>query len=212
MNKIKYLFIDFNGTLLDDRQLCLDLLNDFLTEQNKRLIDMETYKNIFGFPIKNYYIKAGLTFEKESYESMAIRFIDQYKKLSLNCKLYDDVKDTLRYLKDKDIKLIMLSASEKNNLLFQTNYYNITDYFDEILGIDDIYANSKEEIGINYIKENNIDLNECLFIGDTTHDFEVAQKMGVKPLLVLCGHQSKKILDKLNVKLINSFNDIKEII
>ena len=171
MNRIKYLFIDFNGTLLDDRQLCLDLLNEFLEEQHKKTLDMDSYKDIFGFPIREYYLKAGLTFENESYEDMAIRFIDQYKRLSLNCTLYDDVVDTLRYLKDRDVKLILLSASEINNLISQTNYYKITDYFDDILGTSDIYANSKEEIGIDYIKKNNIDLDECLFVGDTTHDF-----------------------------------------
>lgn len=212
MNRIKYLFIDFNGTLLDDRQLCLDLLNEFLEEQHKKTLDMDSYKDIFGFPIREYYLKAGLTFENESYEDMAIRFIDQYKRLSLNCTLYDDVVDTLRYLKDRDVKLILLSASEINNLISQTNYYKITDYFDDILGTSDIYANSKEEIGIDYIKKNNIDLDECLFVGDTTHDFEVANKMGIYSVLVLCGHQSYKRLNELNVKLINSFNDIKEII
>ena len=212
MKKIKYLFIDFNGTLLDDRELCLDLLNVFLREQNKKEVDMETYKNIFGFPVIDYYIRAGLTFDNESFESMADRFIDQYKKLSLNCKLYDDVKDTLRYLRDKDIKLIMLSASEINNLLYQTDYYSITEYFDEILGTNNIYAQSKESVGINFIKENNIDLDECLFIGDTNHDYDVAQKMGIDVMLVLCGHQSKEVLQKFNVTLLDSFNDIKNVL
>ena len=209
---IKHIFLDFNGTLLDDRELCLDLLNVFLREQNKKEVDMETYKNIFGFPVIDYYIRAGLTFDNESFESMADRFIDQYKKLSLNCKLYDDVKDTLRYLRDKDIKLIMLSASEINNLLYQTDYYSITEYFDEILGTNNIYAQSKESVGINFIKENNIDLDECLFIGDTNHDYDVAQKMGIDVMLVLCGHQSKEVLQKFNVTLLDSFNDIKNVL
>ena len=45
---IKHLIWDFNGTILDDLQLCLDLLNDMLAQQNKPKIVVPTYKNIFS--------------------------------------------------------------------------------------------------------------------------------------------------------------------
>ena len=38
MSRIKYIFFDFNGTLIDDVKLCLDLLNEMLE-------DMENGKN-----------------------------------------------------------------------------------------------------------------------------------------------------------------------
>ena len=75
MKKIKNIFIDFNGTLLDDVNLCLDLLNLFLKEQNKPLIELNIYKHIFTFPIYDYYILAGLDFKNESFDSIANRFI-----------------------------------------------------------------------------------------------------------------------------------------
>ena len=50
---IKHVFFDFNGTLLDDVNLCLDLLNYLLKGQNKETKDIETYKSIFTFPIIN---------------------------------------------------------------------------------------------------------------------------------------------------------------
>ena len=54
---IKHIFLDFNGTLLDDLDLCLDLLNWMLKDQNKPIVKKDKYKNIFTFPVKNYYIK-----------------------------------------------------------------------------------------------------------------------------------------------------------
>lgn len=36
MNNIKYIFFDFNGTLLNDVDLCLELLNGLLRGQNKK--------------------------------------------------------------------------------------------------------------------------------------------------------------------------------
>ena len=40
------------------------------------------------------------------------------------------------------------------------------------------------------VKELNLDLSKTLMIGDTIHDFEVANELGVQCLLVANGHQS----------------------
>ena len=62
----KHIFFDFNGTIINDLDLCLDLLNQILTKQNKRNLSMEEYKNVFTFPIRDYYIAAGVDFNLES--------------------------------------------------------------------------------------------------------------------------------------------------
>ena len=49
----KYIFLDFNGTVLDDIELCLNLLNEMLYEKEKKTVTLEEYKNIFDFPIIN---------------------------------------------------------------------------------------------------------------------------------------------------------------
>ena len=48
----KYLIWDFNGTILDDLELCLHLLNVMLEKQNKPKLDVPAYKHVFGFPIR----------------------------------------------------------------------------------------------------------------------------------------------------------------
>ena len=50
MNKIKYVIWDFNGTILDDLDLCVSILNSMLMKQNKPLISKNEYLDIFGFP------------------------------------------------------------------------------------------------------------------------------------------------------------------
>ena len=61
---IKYIFWDFNGTILDDRKLCWQLLNKLLKEEGQKEITYGRYFEVFGFPIKEYYKKAGLTFKE----------------------------------------------------------------------------------------------------------------------------------------------------
>lgn len=209
---IKYVFLDFNGTILDDVDLCMNLLNDLLFKQNRMPISKDKYKNIFGFPVKDYYIKAGLSFDIEPFEILANRFIDNYKRMSPKCGLYSNVIDTLNYLKNKNIHLILLSASEYNMLINQCNYYNITSYFDDILGTDNIYAESKSGIGNKYITFNYINRDECVFVGDTNHDYLISKEMGIKSVLVTYGHQSRNVLEECDSILIDDISAIKEII
>lgn len=204
----KHLFFDFNGTLINDLDLCLELLNLFLKEQGKKELSKDEYKMVFKFPIKQYYIDSGIDFNIESYESLSIRFIKAYQPRSMECGLFEGTKETLEKLKKLGYELYVLSASEKNNLLEQTNHYDITKYFNAVLGIDNIHAASKVDIAKEYMKKNNINPKEALFIGDTLHDFEVSKAMGVDCALVSCGHQAKSILEKANVRIISSIKDI----
>ena len=207
---IKHVFLDFNGTLINDIDLCLDLLNEFLNDQNKPSITKQRYKEIFTFPIKDYYRAAGIDFNIESYESLAIKFIKKYQPASLKCGLFDCVVPTLKKLKEKNIKIYLLSASEKHNLTEQCISYDIAKYFDAILGIDNIHAESKTKIGIDYIKNNKIDVSEAVFIGDTLHDFETANAMNISCRLVKCGHQDVARLKRANVKIYDDISGILE--
>ena len=50
---IKNVFLDFNGTILDDLDLCIDLLNRMLNDQNKPLIPNEEHLYIYSFEVSN---------------------------------------------------------------------------------------------------------------------------------------------------------------
>ena len=208
---IKHIIFDFNGTIINDVDLCLNLLNDILIKQGSTTISLERYKEVFKFPIKQYYIDAGVDFTKDSFEDLAVDFINKYQPASFKCGLFDGTVETIKYLREKGIKTYILSASEKNNLLEQCNVYGLCDLFDAILGIDNIHAGGKVEIAIEYMKKANIDPNEVLFIGDTLHDYEVSKAIGSHCYLVSCGHQAVSLLKKANVKILSKISDLKNI-
>lgn len=209
---IKHVFFDFNGTIIDDLDLCLELLNDILKKHNKPLVDIDRYKEIFTFPIRDYYIAAGVDFNQDSYEDLAIDFISKYQPRSLKCGLFEGLENTFKELNELGVSCYILSASQRSNLYEQCEAFGIVKYFKDILGIDNIHAASKIHIGIDYIKKSNINPEEAIFVGDTTHDYEVASAMGLKCYLVACGHQSKNKLSKVCAPIINTTSDILEVI
>ncbi len=205
----KYVFLDFNGTVLDDVELCFNILNEMLERRNKAKVTMERYKDIFTFPIIEYYKLAGLEFETESFADMAIEFINQYQSRSLiECNIYNDFFDTMNKLKNMGIKVILCSASKYSNLIEQTNHFKITELFDDIIGLDDIHAVSKKELALNFIVRHNVDYRDVLFVGDTDHDLEVAEFCNCDAVLVASGHQNIDVLKKVTNKCCNRLSDI----
>ena len=59
MQNKKTILWDWNGTLLDDTRICIDAINILLKERGKNEINESIYRNIFTFPVRDYYARAG---------------------------------------------------------------------------------------------------------------------------------------------------------
>ena len=209
--KYDYLVLDFNGTIIDDVDLCLNILNHLLEERNYKKVSLEEYKHIFTFPIKNYYINAGFDLEKYSFTSISNEFISLYQKASLNCKLYEGINELIDKCNKNEVKVVLLSASQIDNLKEQTDHFGLSEKFEVILGTSTIEAASKVESGKNYFKDKQD--KKILFVGDTTHDAEVASAIGADALLITHGHQARDVLLKANpLKVIDSFKEVEDIL
>ncbi len=206
---MQWVFFDFNGTILDDVDLCLELLNDILIKQGSKTLTKEEYKNVFCFPVKKYYELAGVDLKKDSFEDLSQWFIAEYQPASYRCCLFPNLVSTVLELKNRGIKVAVLSASQIDNLIDQLKQFKIYDLFDAVLGLDNIHATSKIEVGKKFIEDNNIDSKEVLFVGDTNHDKEVADAIGAQAVLFSGGHQSLEVLKKEKTPIIA---DIKKIL
>jgi len=205
---MKYLIFDFNGTIIDDVELNYNIINElrkiFINEEP---CSMEEYKDAFTFPIKKMYENLGFDFYSQDWNAVAHKWLELYTNSSKHYKLYDGVIELLIKNRKNGNKNILLSASRSDVLIKQCKDMGIETYFDEILGIDDIYATSKKPIGINFMKGKNPD--DCVMIGDTLHDEEVADVMGIKCILVSSGHQSKKVLKTGHSEVIDNIKELK---
>ena len=56
--KYKHIVWDWNGTLLDDRWLCIEAINIVLRSRGMPLVSNKNYRDVFCFPVIEYYEKA----------------------------------------------------------------------------------------------------------------------------------------------------------
>lgn len=208
MKKIDTVIWDFNGTILDDVNLCLFVLNTMLKKRNIPQKSFDEYREIFEFPIKNYYIKAGFDFKKEPYEDLADEFIDLYFKNTSKYSVFEDFYKFEHIIKNKDITQILLSATKEDMLISQLRELNINNFFDFVIGTSDIYAYGKAERAKEVFKNSKLDFNKALLIGDSLHDFEVSKELNCNCILCAKGHQSKEKLKKANCDVVDNLSEI----
>jgi phosphoglycolate phosphatase len=181
---------DWNGTLLNDIDICIESINCLLTDRKLPLLSREKYLELFGFPVIEYYKKIGFDFQKEPFEIPAKQYVDIYTSKIVNCLLHDSAIEVLTFFKNKGFRQMLLSASELGILEKSINHFNLLSFFETITGLDNLFASSKTEIGFRLFKDFSIVPEKTCFIGDTIHDFEVANILGCQCILVADGHQS----------------------
>lgn len=207
----KTIIWDWNGTLLDDLELSLYSVNVLLEERNLPRLTTDRYKDIFGFPVINYYMVAGFDFDKEPFEVPAKQYVKLYGAGAPELKLFPDVTETLNFFKENNYQQIVLSAMKDDNLKMMIEHARISHFFDGIFGIKDNYAREKVSLGIQVVEKLKLNPSECVMIGDTLHDAEVAEQCGFDCILFSGGHVSKQRLESKNTRIIDALSELKQI-
>ena len=192
---VKLVVWDFNGTIVDDVELCYEIETKMLQERHMQTYTLEQYRDTFCFPVIEYYYKMGYTFEEESYEDISVEFNQLYDEGFPSLKVMDDFIETIESFQENGMENVIISASRQDKLLEQCHQLGISSYFKKILGTDNLLGSSKVEIAKQFMKEHKVLPEECMYIGDSLHDVETATAMGISTIhLVARGHQSKKVL------------------
>ena len=208
ISNYRHIIWDWNGTLIDDVWLVVEIMNKMLKKRNLAGIDSNRYREIFDFPVTRYYLKLGFNFSLEPFEELTVEFISEYYARFNECKLFDKVEEVLKEISDRGIGQSILSASKEDVLTEKIRYYGIDKYFCRILGLDNHYAESKVDRGKKWIAELNLNPQDVLLIGDTTHDYIVSKHIGSDCLLIANGHYNYERLTKSGVDVVSSLKEI----
>ena len=199
---------DWNGTLLDDVDICIDTINHSLKKRNLPLLTKDKYREIFTFPVIDYYEKAGFDFSKSSFNELSHEFIDLYLEKLNTANLFQGVKNILQELDNRGVRQFILSAMEQTSLLDSVRKFKIEGFFDSIQGTADIYAYGKLQNAKLLIETSGLNPERTCLIGDTLHDLEVARQLGCQCLLVASGHQSYQRLMNNQSRVVKKIKDV----
>lgn len=170
-NPKKVVMFDFDGTIVDSMMNFAVLAGSIMHE-------------IHGLPAKEgekkYIITSGipffqqleLIFPNDKRNKVASeRFEKEKLENYFTESVFDDVEDTLEYLKTKGLKSVVSSNNFQNIIDDFTKRADLK--FDLVLGFKDNFAKGKDHFEF-ICKRWNIKPNEMLFVGDSLKDAERA--------------------------------------
>ena len=195
---------DWNGTLLDDAELCLEIIQDLLRRHGLAPIDMQEYRRRFRFPVIEYYRRLGFDFSVEPFFAISTEFILAYEQRLLECRLRPDALTALQQNYDRGMPQSILSASKQTSLEEALAHFGLSEMFAAVAGLDNHHAFGKVDLGQRLVTALAVDRHDILLIGDTVHDYEVAQAMGVACCLIPGGHQAYPRLAASGARVIES--------
>ena len=197
---------DFNGTILDDVQAGINSINVMLRERALPALTVERYREIFDFPVEEYYRRVGFDFEKEDYRTcLAPLWVSLYEQHSHQVRLYPDVELLARALRDAGVAQSILSASEAEMMRSQLRQHGALLWFDEVWGNESIHAYGKSAVAAAWRGAHLAE--HAVMLGDTTHDFEIAREIGADCILVAAGHHSRERLERCGVPVVDRLAD-----
>lgn len=208
MRNIKHFIWDWNGTLLDDARLCIDIMNGLLAKRRLPLIDTEAYQRDFAFPVVDYYRHVGFDFSCDPFELLSKEYMAQYDRRCFTCSLQPGARQALATLSSRGYSHSVLSATEQSRLEKMVAFAGLREYFTLLTGIDNYYANGKISQGERMLSTLEHATSETMLIGDTLHDYEVAKALGISCLLIPSGHCSRERLASCGARMLNNLDEL----
>lgn len=184
----RHLIWDWNGTLLDDLDYSIGVMNTLLARRRLPVLQRERYHALFDFPVRVYYERLGFDPAADPFEKLSTEFITGYDAHRTQAPLHSHTVPTLTSVRAAGLRQSILSAYRHETLHEIVTHFGLTPHFDHIVGLDNIHAHSKVALGRDLVRRLDVSPSEILLVGDTLHDLEVARELGVDCALVAAGH------------------------
>ena len=209
---IKHVVWDWNGTILNDMELAWSVMHTMLDKRGMPNITLQDYYEKLSFPISNYYKACGFDLNPESIKELSVEFVTGFNASWRDCGLQPGVLNVIKKLDELNISQSILSASRITWLQEQADYYNVNKYFTAMSGRDDYNAEGKEYLADIHKEKIGLKGEELIYIGDTVHDYHVAQLMGAECILCEYGHQYYAKLAQTGCKVAKDTDELFEFI
>ncbi|MFC3210404.1 pyrophosphatase PpaX [Planomicrobium okeanokoites] len=175
---ITTLLFDFDGTLLNTNELIIHTFSTVLEKHFPNSYEREDILQFIGPSLK------------QTFETIAPlrteELIKEYRELNLALhdemvSVYDGVEETLYLLKNRGLKMAIVSTKKRDTILHGLRLMGVSKLFDTVISLDDV-ENPKPhpEPILKALKELSSSAAESLMIGDNSHDIEGGKNAGVR--------------------------------
>lgn len=192
---LKAVLFDFNGVIINDEPIHQELINEILLGENLRP-DSSNYQEIcLGRSdracLKEILSRRGRVITDQYLDNLIKTKTEAYQKRIETLEtlpIYEDIFDFLTLLKQRNLRLGLVTGSLRSEVEFILKKAELKEYFDVIVGGDDTRVSKPEPDGYLLAIErfnqldNTLQLmpENCLVIEDTPAGIEAAKRAGIQ--------------------------------
>ncbi len=199
---IKTVIFDFNGTLYLDQDINKDAWaiiykeiignKDNFEEMLEHILATKDSTNVDEF-----FRSKGKIVKQEVLDEYAHKKEEIYQSIAIKKnrkELTPGAKELLDYLKERNYKLILCTASIKYNVDFYLNYCGLNKWFDyDSIVYDDGINKNKYEMYKKAIELSNRNIEECLAFDDSFGSINNALQAGLKKIIRINHYNYQKV-------------------
>lgn len=202
---------DFNGTLLDDLDVAVAAVSDMLVSRGREPMTRAWYYELMEMPIIRYYEKL-FDLSQVTFETLSREFVEGYARHFSLAHLAPGAREAVSRFAAAGCRQVVLSSFEQQRLLTILQELELADAFEAVLGAENIRSESKVGRAQDWLKQSGAPPDQVLVIGDLVHDWEVAQALGARCVLLSCGHQSYADLSRCGCPVISDLRELWQVI
>jgi HAD superfamily hydrolase (TIGR01509 family) len=203
MLEVKGILLDLDGTIVDSKEAYLEAVKTAFKTLGQRIVDIEIVTEIpkrieQNLPIKD--LLKGIDVQK---------FLDVYLKAysqatSVKTKPMPEVAQTLDKLSRKaKLALITMRYMPKEKVIEELEKFGLAKYFQHIItALDTHNPKPSPEALIKCAKQLDIEMCDCIVVGDSVADIKAGKTAGIKTVAVLSGIFSREELEREKPDLI----------
>lgn len=189
---MKTFIFDFDGTIVDNLNQVMDLLQKNLASRN---IDLSQYP---VSTLRNTGVREFMKQIKISKLELLSIYKDIKKEIRLHLEDSTPVKDLATTLNQMSgsCQLYIFSSNNKQTILSYLNKYDLSKYFTDIFEDDSYFG---KDVGLKKIvKSKKLDPSSTFYFGDESRDILASKKAGIKAVGVLWGFEGEVPLSAAN--------------
>ncbi|MDE6565616.1 MAG: HAD hydrolase-like protein [Clostridia bacterium] len=200
MRDYKYLFWDFDGTIVDSFEGCSFAFGKVFEHFGVN-IPPENRKLYIGPPLKvtftDMFGEENEPFARELYREYYINQGGQNM-----CKLFDEMPKILSTVKNFGYKMYIATSKREDIASCMLDEFGVRDCFDGVFGtVEKEGRIDKKDILEYAVKMSGGNKNDCLMIGDSIYDAMAAKQVGLDCLAVGYGFGNVEDMSKIGTIL-----------
>lgn len=173
---IKAVLFDMDGVLVDSIEAWFRLFNKTLKHFGKEEFAREKFLNkVWGGPIE----RDAEEFFGKPLEDVKKFYFDNFDSFKENLRLFPNTKETLTILKNKKLKLGLVTNTPKKQAYKLINHLKLKEYFDVVVGGDEVeHGKPDPDMILLACRILGVKPRDSIYVGDTNVDIIAGKKAG----------------------------------